>query len=182
MIQTKLTGLSEVKAVLEGLPNKLSRKILEKGLLACAVPMVTDANARAPVLAEATKYRKPGTVRKRIRALRTRPIRGMTATITIGVRGLTRAAVRNFKFKRMRKVVSKGYGSSGSVLRGIKGADNPNDPFYWKFLEFGTSNMAARPFLRPAFEAKKMQSAQMAAGEFKKEILRAARELNRGSR
>lgn len=24
--------------------------------------------------------------------------------------------------------------------------------FYWKFLEFGTEKMAARPFLRPAFE------------------------------
>lgn len=27
--------------------------------------------------------------------------------------------------------------------------------FYWQFFEFGTSKMAARPFLRPAFEAQK---------------------------
>ena len=29
------------------------------------------------------------------------------------------------------------------------------DSFYWRFVEFGTSKMAARPFMRPAFEAKK---------------------------
>lgn len=27
--------------------------------------------------------------------------------------------------------------------------------FYWRFIEFGTSKMAARPFMRPAFEASK---------------------------
>lgn len=26
------------------------------------------------------------------------------------------------------------------------------DAFYWKFLEFGTSNIAARPSIRPAFD------------------------------
>ena len=29
------------------------------------------------------------------------------------------------------------------------------DAFYARFVEFGTVKMAARPFLRPAFEAKK---------------------------
>jgi len=33
------------------------------------------------------------------------------------------------------------------------------DAFYGRFLEFGTSKMAARPFLRPAFEAKKQAAA-----------------------
>lgn len=27
-----------------------------------------------------------------------------------------------------------------------------NDAFYWYFLEFGTSKMSARPFVRPSFE------------------------------
>lgn len=29
------------------------------------------------------------------------------------------------------------------------------DAWYARFVEFGTSKMAARPFMRPAFEAKK---------------------------
>jgi HK97 gp10 family phage protein len=29
------------------------------------------------------------------------------------------------------------------------------DSFYWRFVEFGTSKMAAKPFMRPAFDTKK---------------------------
>ncbi len=29
------------------------------------------------------------------------------------------------------------------------------DAYYWYLVEFGTSKMSARPFMRPAFEAKK---------------------------
>jgi HK97 gp10 family phage protein len=32
--------------------------------------------------------------------------------------------------------------------------------WYWKFLEFGTSKMAAKPFLRPAFESMKEQATE----------------------
>ena len=32
--------------------------------------------------------------------------------------------------------------------------------FHWRFLEFGTAKMAPKPFLRPAFEAKKGEAAQ----------------------
>ncbi|HWL29954.1 MAG TPA: HK97-gp10 family putative phage morphogenesis protein [Burkholderiaceae bacterium] len=31
--------------------------------------------------------------------------------------------------------------------------------FHWRFLEFGTAKMPAKPFLRPAFEAKKEEAA-----------------------
>lgn len=36
-----------------------------------------------------------------------------------------------------------------------KARDVQKDSFYWRFVEFGTSKMPARPFIRPAFEAKK---------------------------
>jgi len=29
------------------------------------------------------------------------------------------------------------------------------DTYYWRYLEFGTSKMAARPFMRPALESSK---------------------------
>lgn len=37
------------------------------------------------------------------------------------------------------------------------------DAFYGRFIEFGTSKMAARPFLRPAYEAKKEAAAKAVA-------------------
>lgn len=33
--------------------------------------------------------------------------------------------------------------------------DGPKNAFYWTYIEFGKSNQAAKPFLRPAFEANK---------------------------
>ena len=33
---------------------------------------------------------------------------------------------------------------------GARGAKSATDPFYWRFLEFGTKKMSARSFLRPA--------------------------------
>lgn len=40
------------------------------------------------------------------------------------------------------------------VLVGVDKSDN-SKIFYGKFLEFGTSKMAARPFLQPAYEKNK---------------------------
>lgn len=39
---------------------------------------------------------------------------------------------------------------------------NKSKAFYGRFLEFGTSRMAAKPFLRPAYEAMRRQAAEKA--------------------
>lgn len=54
---------------------------------------------------------------------------------------------------------------------GKSGAKNPNDPFYWRFVEFGTSKMPAKPFLRPAFEQSKHQAAKAIIHTLRTEIL-----------
>ena len=56
---------------------------------------------------------------------------------------------------RRREKATGGVGMRVGVLGGAKkgggGAGNPGgDTFYWRFLEFGTSNMKARPFMRQA--------------------------------
>ena len=49
--------------------------------------------------------------------------------------------------------------------------------FYWLFLEFGTEKMAARPFLRPAFEARKEDALNTVVFELGAGIDRAVRKL-----
>jgi HK97 gp10 family phage protein len=44
------------------------------------------------------------------------------------------------------------------------------DRFYGLFLEFGTSKMAARPFLQPAFEENKEQVQQKMADVIRREM------------
>jgi HK97 gp10 family phage protein len=46
--------------------------------------------------------------------------------------------------------------------QGKKG-NRSQDAYYWRWVEFGTVKMAARPFMRPAFEAQKTAAVQAIA-------------------
>ena len=86
--------------------------------------------------------------------------------------------------KRAKQIArSKGIEDTGALIRNIAGkvekqrspeyvqinigvrhgkpnpkAKRQDDPFYWHMHEFGTSKMAARPFIRPAFEETKEEA------------------------
>ncbi|MDR5736130.1 HK97 gp10 family phage protein [Caballeronia sp. LZ025] len=49
------------------------------------------------------------------------------------------------------------------------------DAFYGRFVEFGTSHAAAKPFLRPAFEAKKRAAADAVIEVIQKKAKEAGR-------
>lgn len=137
-------GFRELEQNLKLLGDDMREKGVKLMMSRAAVPMRDDAKSRAPILSEPDPRRKPGTVRNAIRIWRKRATR-YAVTYYVGVRTLGRKAVTAFKRKT-----------------GRSSADNPNDPFYWRFLEFGTSKMSARPFLRPAFESKKQESVRVA--------------------
>lgn len=64
-----------------------------------------------------------------------------------GARAKTRAAEYSARSRRRKGTASL---ESLGEFAG-KGKNNPGgDTFYWRFLEFGTSKMAARPFMRSA--------------------------------
>jgi HK97 gp10 family phage protein len=44
------------------------------------------------------------------------------------------------------------------------------DAFYWRFLEFGTVKMAAKPFMRPAFDATNREAAEVIKGKLAERI------------
>jgi HK97 gp10 family phage protein len=54
------------------------------------------------------------------------------------------------------------------------------DAYYGMMIEFGTQNMPAQPFMRPAFESKKEQAAMQFRESFAKAIEMAVRKLTRG--
>lgn len=41
-------------------------------------------------------------------------------------------------------------------------ANDPRNAFYWRFVEIGTSNMPAHPFVRPAFDTRQEEAANAA--------------------
>ncbi|MCR5864653.1 HK97-gp10 family putative phage morphogenesis protein [Aquincola sp. J276] len=135
-LEVKVSGLSELREALAGLPDKLRRRALRNALAAGARLIRDAARATVPVLAEPTPRRASGTVRNAI-------------------------SVRTSKAARREGNVGV-YVNVRPAKGAARGAKSASDPFYWRFLEFGTDKMAARPYLRPAAQAQ----AQAALGAF----------------
>jgi len=127
----KLEGIDDLRRALAeagvAIRTRAVRGALRKGAQVIARP----ARQAAPVLKAPTKYRVPGTVRKAI------VVRASKFARSAGDEGVY-IGVRALKGVRRRKL----------------GADaGRNDPYYWRWLEFGTRKMRPRPFLRPAVES-----------------------------
>ena len=127
----RIEGLDNLKRKLSEVPKAMRKRVLRNALAAGAREVRDVAKRNAPVLTLGTSlkapYRKPGTVKQ---AIRVRTSKADRRAGDVGV------------FVNVRPAKS-----------GQRGAKNPNDPFYWRFLEFGTKKMPARPFLQRATSA-----------------------------
>lgn len=129
-----ISGLKELSEALRELPLRIARNALRGSVAAAAAVIRVEAKQRAPVSTGPTLPGDPlpGTLK---RAIYQKHIAeksdALTQTFYVGVR-------------------------QGKKYRHLgKHGDRSQDAYYWRFVEFGTSKMAAHPFLRPAFEAKK---------------------------
>ncbi|MHA7847117.1 HK97-gp10 family putative phage morphogenesis protein [Serratia sp. D1N4] len=70
------------------------------------------------------------------------------------------------KLKRNIVVINQRANDGGAVagvhVRSAGKAENRNNSFYWRFVELGTSQMPAVPFIRPAFDARQDDAAAAA--------------------
>lgn len=162
----QIHGLRQLQDAMRQLPAKVDRQLLNEGLLVGARQVSEDAKRRVPLLRVPDPRRVRGALQKAIQAIRVRP-RGYTATVLVRVRQLTKAQIRSFKKRQSRRGAR------------VTGQSNPADPFYWVFVEFGTSKMAARPFLRPAFEARKVEAVNAAVAKFRERIQAEIEKLGR---
>ena len=56
---------------------------------------------------------------------------------------------------------------------------DPNTPWYWRFVEFGTSKMEAKPFLTRAFESQKYSANNTIIAALKKGVAKQAAKLKK---
>lgn len=137
MIEAKVVGIPDLKRELAALVPKLRVRALRNALAAGARLVQRAAKQQTPVISAAALavrrgYRKPGTVRDAIR-VRTSKVasRKGDVGVFVNVKPAKGARYVNTKFLgiklRRRKTESQ------------RGAKSPNDPFYWRFLEFGTA-------------------------------------------
>ncbi|WP_405468601.1 HK97-gp10 family putative phage morphogenesis protein [Morganella morganii] len=150
-----ITGLSELSRKMQDLERKVSGRIARRAMNNGAGVLKKEVRQRVPVLGKSTDRRKRGTVKRNIRS-KTKIQRNGQVITRIWVKSLPDKKVKAFK-----------------QTTGKKAALNPDDPFYWWFVEFGTSKMAARPFMRPGFEAKKEAAAEVVVRTLKEETEKA---------
>lgn len=146
----RVEGLDELLHKLEALPREMAGRNggpVRSALFKAATVVRDEARNRAPV--------RSGLLRDNIVAKRNRNPGEHDATEEYGV-GVAKGSKKKYantrKNRRQRKV-----GEEYTA---------PSVAFYWRFLEFGTAKLAARPFLRPAFE----QTKERALGVFKTEL------------
>lgn len=119
-VEVKVEGLPDYRAALLSIPSKLRKRALRNALAAGARVIQKAARGATPVLREFMKapYRRPGTVRKAI-------------------------SVRTSRLARRRGNVGV-FVNVRPAKAGQRGAKSPIDPYYWRWLNFGTKFM--RPF------------------------------------
>lgn len=147
VIGAKVTGIPELKQALRELPQKLRVRALRNALAAGARVVQRAARAATPVISAAAPAvlrgrRRPGTVRK---AISVRTSRVARAAGNVGVFVNVRPA-KGAKFKTTTTTVLGLRVKQRRQVRGSqRGANSPDDPFYWRFLNFGTRT-GTRPF------------------------------------
>lgn len=124
----EVKGLKELSQALQELPRHIQGKALGAAVKAGADIIRDQAKANVAILTGATQ--------KNIVAYRAKGSKPDDITYEVGI---------TMKKKYPRRIKKAKSGTWGRI-----GSENW-PPFYWRFLEFGTRKMAARPFLRPAW-------------------------------
>lgn len=146
---TNVDGLRELQVALKQLPQNIGRNVLRGAVSAGATVVRNEAKQRARVYTGKVSagHPPPGTLKRSIYQKQKRELSSaVQQTFIVGIR----------KGKKYRNQGKKGNMSM--------------DAFYASMVEFGTSKMAARPYLRPAFEAKKEQAVSAIKAYLEKRI------------
>ena len=176
MMKATVTGIPDLRAALSSLPAKLRVRALRNALAAGARVVQGAARAATPSISASALpvrlgYRKPGTVKKAISVRTSRVARQAgNVGVFVNVRPAKGAAFRT----STRNVLGFKLRSKTLKRASQRGAKSPNDPFYWRFLEFGTKNM--RPF---GFLQRGAQQLPRALAVFNAKIVPLIEKLNR---
>jgi HK97 gp10 family phage protein len=140
----RLQGFDELAAKLRAIPEALRKRVLLNALRTGGRLVRDEARREAPVLARATPYRTPGLLRKSI-SVRTSKVARKAGNVGVFIN--VRPA-KGAKFKTTnRKVFGLRVKGRRQVRASQRGAQSKLDPFYWRFLNFGTRYINRIDFL-----------------------------------
>lgn len=149
MAGVEIKGLDEIVKNLKKLNAKEIKKIMTKATRAGAGEIRNEAKKNAKAL---NNPNTPENISKNI---------------------VVRSGKNKAKDDVMMRVGILGGAKDMSKYGEIKGAGKGNhggDTFYWRFLEFGTSKMQAKPFMRSAMMSKQQQAFDKTVQKAKQEL------------
>lgn len=132
-INLDFSGLDEIARDLETLSRAENNKVLRDATRAGAEVLREEVIQRAP--------ERTGKMKKNVVILTQKARRRGEISSGVHIRG-----------------VNPRTGNSDNTMK----TNNPRNAFYWRFVELGTVNMPAHPFVRPAFDTRQEQAAQAA--------------------
>lgn len=146
-----LKGVDELIKRLQKTQLEVVEKVAPRALKKAADVVANEAKRRAALLDNAES---PENIAKNIvvRKAGKRQTPSNAIKYRIGVSGGGKESDGEEKVTR-----------SGKVKKGPAGGDT----WYWRFIEFGTVKMEARPFMRPAIAAKEQEAAAVFISTFK---------------
>lgn len=137
MPDIQIQGLNELLKAMQELPKAIQQKCLRRAMVPGA-QKIRDA-------AKSGVKEDTGLLKRAIRIAYNRK------ESTPG-----RAVYHVFVSMRVRKVGNV-YAMGGRAVKKLRAKGNQGAisgaAFYWRFIEFGTVKMAAKPFMRPAFDS-----------------------------
>lgn len=160
LFEVKIRGIENLRAALASAPEKIRLRGVTKALRSAGKVIRDAARQTVPVLAASTPRRTRGLLKRRLSVRLSR-----NAKRTPGQLGI---------FVNVKPAAGARY-RSGQIVRATqRGARSPLDPYYWRFVEFGTKKMRARPFMTTA--SGKLDQALAA---FERDLAPEIRKLNR---
>ena len=154
----QVQGLDQLAKALRELPQRVARNGLRAAVYAGAKVIRDEAKLQAPVATGDLGANQPprGTLKRSVIMKQIPELSGaQKQTFFVTVR-------HGKKYKKQ--------GKKGNLSQ---------DAWYWRFVEFGTIKMSARPFLRPAFDMKKHEAVTAIKTRLAQRIEQAAQELKK---
>ena len=158
-VEMQIDGLRELQAALKALPVQLQRGPTRSALMSGA--KITRVKAKAT----AAWQDDTGFLREAIVSF---PVKKNEHEYTDQVR----IGVKRRRVKRPSKKFK-----AAAARRQRRQKKKIVTPYYWRYLEFGTSRMAARPFMRPAFESTKSAAARRITERLRQGVEEAAQKV-----
>ena len=149
--EIEIVGLEELGRVMTQFDKKLHDKALHSASRAAVTVIAKEVKLQAPVSEQAyRRYASSGQGSSGRRAKRGE------GRYRIQQAGLLRESIKVRKLKKQE--MSKIGAESAYAIYIGKGKKQKFYPYYWRFVEFGTTKMLPIPFLRTSFDRQKQAS------------------------